>query len=131
MPTIIVCAAIVHRNGRFLVTRRPQGVHLEGYWEFPGGKCETDEPHSTCLRRELKEELDVDAVVGPEILTTSHTYPERTVELHFLRCDLMAEPSPQLGQDLMWASRDELTTLRFPPADAEVIRLLIDERRTA
>ena len=76
-------AAIIERNGRMLVTRRQQGVHLEGYWEFPGGKCDPGESLTGCLARELREELDVDARVGQEIFTTTHAYEDRHVELHF------------------------------------------------
>jgi 8-oxo-dGTP diphosphatase len=121
---IVVTAAVVERGGRFLITRRPVGVHLEGYWEFPGGKCDAGEALGVCLARELREELDVDARIGGEIFTTTHTYPERTVELHFFHCDLQGEPRPQLGQELRWVARGELAGLEFPPADAELIRML-------
>ena len=85
MTAIVVTAAVVERVGCFLVTRRPAGTHLEGYWEFPGGKCEPGETLEASLLRELREELAVDAVVGNEILATSHTYPERRVDLHFFQ----------------------------------------------
>jgi len=122
--TIVVSAAVIERGGRFLVTRRQQGVHLEGYWEFPGGKCEEAEPVACCLARELHEELAVDVTLRDEILSTTYTYGDRLIELHFVRCDLMGEPAPQLGQEMRWVSRQELSTLQFPPADEELIRLL-------
>ncbi len=121
---VVVTAAVVEIDGRFLVTRRQKGVHLEGFWEFPGGKCDRDESLEACLARELLEELDVASRVGEELFTTTHVYPERSVELHFFRCELMGEPSPQLGQDLRWARREELSALEFPPADAELIKIL-------
>ena len=124
MKTIVVTAAVVERDGRILVTRRQPGVHLEGHWEFPGGKCDPGEALDRCLSRELQEELGVGAVVGEEILATTHDYPDRRVELHFLRCRLTGEPAPQLGQEMRWVSRDELDALQFPPADEELIRLL-------
>ena len=127
MTTIVVTAAVIERDGRFLVTRRQKGVHLEGYWEFPGGKCDAGETLEACLARELREELDVDARVGGEVFTTTHAYPDRTVELHFFRCDLHGEPRPQLGQEMRWVPRGELATLAFPPADAELIRRLKSE----
>ena len=122
MTTIVVTAAVVERDDTFLVTRRQKGTHLEGYWEFPGGKCDAGESLAACLARELREELDVDARVGDEVFTTTHAYPERSVELHFFRCELYGEPRPQIGQEMRWVRRDELTTLEFPPADAELIR---------
>jgi len=124
VTTIVVTAAVIERDGRLLVTRRQQGVHLEGCWEFPGGKCDPGEPLVACLLRELREELDVDARVGDEVFTVTHAYPERRVELHFFACELMGEPRPQQGQAMQWVRREDLTTLEFPPADAELIERL-------
>jgi mutator protein MutT len=122
--TLIVTAAVIERDGALLVTRRQAGVHLEGYWEFPGGKCDAAETLEACLARELREELDVDARIGEEMFTTDHTYPERRVELHFFRCELLGEPRPQLGQEMQWVRREQLHALQFPPADEELIRRL-------
>jgi 8-oxo-dGTP diphosphatase len=124
MTIVVVAAAVVERNGRILVTKRPAGVHLEGHWEFPGGKCAPGETLEQCLVRELREELDVDAAVGAELLSTSHDYGERRIELHFFNCSLPGEPRPQLGQEMQWVERSQLGTLQFPPADAELITLL-------
>jgi mutator protein MutT len=124
--TIVVTAAVIERDGRFLVTRRQRGVHLEGYWEFPGGKCDPGETLIACLARELHEELAVEATIGAEILATTHAYPERTVELHFFRCEVHAEPAPQIGQEMRWIRRDDLRRLAFPPADSELIDLLTE-----
>jgi mutator protein MutT len=123
---IVVCAGVIERDGRFLITRRQQGVHLEGLWEFPGGKCEPGETLSGCLARELREELGVAVAVGDEVFTTVHAYAERPVELHFLRCELIGEPAPQLGQQMQWAARADLSRLTFPPADVELIELLVE-----
>jgi 8-oxo-dGTP diphosphatase len=128
-PRIIVGAAVIEQAGRFLVTRRQRGVHLEGFWEFPGGKCEAGESLDDCVRRELREELGTDGVLGAELLNVSHDYPERTVELHFIACRLVDTPKPLLGQDMRWVARADLRSLEFPPADAELIALL--ERQTS
>jgi mutator protein MutT len=121
---IVVLAAVIERGGRFLVTRRLEQTHLAGYWEFPGGKCEPGESHEACLRRELAEELGVEADIGGEILSTEHAYPERTVRLHFRRCRIAGEPQARLGQQMQWATRDTLRTLTFPEADRELIARL-------
>ncbi len=121
---IVVLAAVIERGGRFLVTRRPANTHLAGYWEFPGGMCEPGQTHDACLDRELREELGVGARVGNEILSTEHTYPERTVRLHFRRCEIDDDPRPLVGQEMRWVSRDELRSLQFPEADVELIALL-------
>ena len=122
--TLIVTAAVIERDGAFLVTRRQKGVHLEGFWEFPGGKCDAGETLAACLARELREELDVDAQIGAEIHTVTHTYPERSVELHFFRCELSGDPRPLLDQEMRWVRREDLASLEFPPADVELIRIL-------
>jgi 8-oxo-dGTP diphosphatase len=127
-PRLIVGAAVVEREGCYLVTRRQKGVHLEGYWEFPGGKCEDGESLEECLRRELIEELGIDADVRHEMLAVTHEYPERSIELHFVACRLLGDPHPQLGQEMRWAPRAELAMLRFPPADDELIALLLQQR---
>lgn len=124
MPVLTVIAAVVERDGRFLVTRRPSGVHLEGYWEFPGGKCEPGEAHAACLARELDEELGVGCRAGRLILSVTHPYDDRTIELYFYACEIDGIPNPLLGQELKWAGREELSTLTFPPADEQLIKLL-------
>jgi 8-oxo-dGTP diphosphatase len=125
LERIVVIAGVAEDDdGRLLVTRRLEGTHLAGFWEFPGGKCEPDEPHDACLRRELLEELGVDAEVGSEVLATEHAYADRVIALHFRRCRLKGEPIPQLGQELKWVTRAELRTLTLPPADDELVGLL-------
>jgi 8-oxo-dGTP diphosphatase len=121
---IVVLAAIVERKGLFLVSKRVEGTHLAGFWEFPGGKCEPGETHEACLARELLEELGVDAVVGPEVLVTEHAYADRVVRLHFRSCEITGEPSAMLGQQVRWVGRQELAQLPFPPADRELIARL-------
>ena len=117
-------AAVIERGGSFLVARRQAGVHLEGYWEFPGGKRHAGEADADAMRRELSEELAVEVEVGPEVLSTSHEYDDRVVELHFYRCTMAGTPTPMLSQVLQWVPRAELDGLTFPPADAQLIALL-------
>jgi mutator protein MutT len=120
----IVVAAVIENTSRFLVTRRQPGVHLAGMWEFPGGKIDTDETHEQALRRELLEELGVEAEVGARIHQTEYAYPDRTIELHFYKCDLKGAPRPVLGQEMRWVPLAELRLLGFPPADTELIEML-------
>ena len=124
MNTIVVTAAVVERDGAFLVTRRLEGTHLAGAWEFPGGKCELGEPLEACLWREIREELGARCSVGPEIFTITHEYSDRRVELHFFSCTLLDDPTPLLGQEMRWVLRSQLTAFQFPPADDELIRKL-------
>lgn len=121
---IVVLAAVIERNGNFLVTRRLKDTHLSGYWEFPGGKCEPGESHEACLARELEEELGVSSDVGGELLVTEHAYPSRSVRLHFRRCAIDGDPRPLLGQEMRWITREEMRSLEFPEADRDLIDLL-------
>ena len=128
-PTIVVVAAVVEEDDAFLVTRRPDGVHLAGLWEFPGGKIDRSESHADALRREMREELATDVDVHELVFETTHAYPDRTVALFFYRCALRQRPQPLLGQEMRWVRRSELSSLGFPPADEELIRLLLERRR--
>jgi mutator protein MutT len=126
-PPTVVTAAVVERDGLLLVTQRLEGTHLAGHWEFPGGKCVPGEDVRACLAREMLEELGVAAAVGEEIHRTLYAYGERRLELVFLRCGIGGEPQPLLGQQIRWVTRRELGTLQFPPADAELIEILVEE----
>jgi mutator protein MutT len=120
-----VAAAVIEHDDRYLVTRRKAGTHLAGLWEFPGGKCESDESLEQCLTRELREELCIE--IGAPILwqIVTHAYPDKTVRLHFFRCAIAQGEPVSLGCDeVRWVTAPELTTLEFPPADREVIRRL-------
>jgi mutator protein MutT len=94
-------------------------------WEFPGGKIGPAESHAHALRREMREELGTDVDVHDLVFHTTHAYPDRTVALFFYSCVLQQTPRPRLGQEMRWVKRSELATLGFPPADEELIRLLV------
>lgn len=123
---MIVVAAVIEEDNRFLLTRRQPGVHLAGLWEFPGGKIDPAETHAAALNREIKEELDAGVVVGDLVLQTTHEYPDRNVVLYFYRCALVGTPRPLLGQEMRWVPRAELAALGFPPADETLITLLLE-----
>jgi mutator protein MutT len=122
--TIVVAAAIIERAGRWLMARRLKGTHLEGLWEFPGGKVDPGETLEACLMRELAEELGVESRVGGLRWSTTHDYPAKRVELHFYDCTIGGEPRPLLGQELRWVSASELAALPLPEADAGLVALL-------
>jgi 8-oxo-dGTP diphosphatase len=121
-----VVAAIVRRNGKILITRRLDHVHLGGLWEFPGGKVEAEESLEGALLREIREELGIKIDVGPEIFTIEHDYPTKSVRLHFFNCSVIqGEPRPLDVSDLRWVTPSQLADFEFPLADAELIQKLI------
>jgi 8-oxo-dGTP diphosphatase len=128
MTPIVVVAAIIERDGCFLVTLRPDGTHLAGHWEFPGGKVHESETHVEALRREVFEELDCVVEVGELAHSVTHAYPEKTVQLFFYRCGLKGEPKPIIGQQMQWVAKSELSRLPFPEADRDLIKLLCGVR---
>lgn len=121
---VVVVAAVIEQDGAFLLTRRPAGTHLEGHWEFPGGKVHPAETHAEALRRELHEELDIVATVGALVHEVTHAYPEQVVALYFYQCRFEGEPKPMIGQALRWVPRHELAELPFPDADRDLIAQL-------
>jgi 8-oxo-dGTP diphosphatase len=134
-PVIRVVAAVIERGGCFLVTRRLAGTHLEGHWEFPGGKCNAGEGLEECLTREIREELGQAIDVGPEILVTVHQYADRAVELHFFEGTLAGPARAVLGQEMRWVTREDLGSLALPPADRDLVERITrgsegDQKRT-
>lgn len=125
MYVIEVAAGIIYREGRYLIARRKPGVHLGGYWEFPGGKREEGESLEECLHRELFEELSIRVDVPIPYRVIRHAYPERTVELHFFRCAIeQGEAAPVDCEEIKWVLPEELAQFEFPPADRVIIDAL-------
>ncbi len=122
---IQVAAALILHEGRYLITRRKAGVHLEGLWEFPGGKREQGESLVECLRREVREELGIE-VTGPVLFQIiRHDYPEKAVELHFFRCSIQdGQPRPLGCDDLRWVTPEELPRFPLPLADRPLVQAL-------
>lgn len=127
-PRIRVAAALIERHGQYLITRRNKGVHLEGLWEFPGGKCEADESLEDCLRRELIEELGIEIAQPRFFMTHHHEYPEKTVELNFFSCTIhKGTPNPIGCSEFTWVKVEDFCNFEFPPADVPVLSRLLEK----
>jgi 8-oxo-dGTP diphosphatase len=121
----VVAAAIFDGTGRVLIAQRPQGKHMAGWWEFPGGKVADGESDAAALERELREELGVEARVLREITTMSHEYPDRLVNLVLWHALLVSgEPRGLDGQQLKWVHCQSLGNERLLPADLPLIPAL-------
>lgn len=127
-PIVTVAAAIIRRDGRFLLTERPEGVHLGGRWEFPGGKVEPGESLESALVREVAEELGITVEAGRLYMETTHRYPEREVHLHFFECRIATgTPETHSATALGWFRPEELSRLNLPEANAELVKRLQTE----
>jgi 8-oxo-dGTP diphosphatase len=126
MKTVVVSAAILIEQGRVLLSQRRSGTHLAGAWEFPGGKVEAGEDPRDALRRELREELGVEARVGEVVDVTFHPYPEADKAVLLLFFEASRDPgSPEPRAidvaAVRWAGAHELDPAQFPPADVAVL----------
>ena len=105
-----------------LLARRLKGTHLEGFWEFPGGKVEPEETVKTALGRELCEELGITVDKTSPLLTVSHDYGEKQVLLDVHRVETWSgEPFGAEGQPIAWVDAQSLGDFQVPDANAEIM----------
>lgn len=122
MKPIVAVAAVIEKEGRFLITKRLATSHLGHCWEFPGGKIEPGETVDECAIRECQEEIGV--LVKPLRYLRNHTYeyPGKSVFLHFVLCSLVSgEPRAIECADWCWIEAHQFVDFEFPPADQAVI----------
>jgi len=121
----VVAAALFDEGGRVLIAQRPEGKHMAGWWEFPGGKVAEGESDGAALVRELREELGIEAHAHGEITSMSHEYPDRIVDLVLWHVSLSrGEPRGLDGQHLKWVDCQSLGSERLLPADLPLIPAL-------
>lgn len=126
-PTIRVVAAVIEREGRYLITQRRPTAVLPMMWEFPGGKVEAGETDAAALRREVRHRLDVDIEVGQLISFVSHPYEKYVVDLHLYECKLSSnDPSALNVHAFQWASSAEFDQYPFTPADEASMNKLLN-----
>jgi 8-oxo-dGTP diphosphatase len=120
---ITVTAGILTDGERVLICQRRAGSRFPLKWEFPGGKVEDGESPQACLQRELREELAIEAEVGPEIYRTEYRYPDGfAVRLLFFRVlRFTGMPTNRAFERIEWARGVDLTGLDFLEADRELV----------
>lgn len=118
-----VTAAIILRGDEFLICQRRADQYLPLKWEFAGGKIEEGEESAAGLRRELREELDLDADIGPEVCRFSYQYPGRDPILlvFFKVTEFRGEPHNRVFAQIRWVPRRELPKFDFLPADNDLV----------
>jgi len=126
LTAVEVVAGILPVGGRFLLTQRPEGTHLAGRWEFPGGKRQPGESRQAALVREWREELDLAVCPVRYLGRFPHTYPDRgAVVLHaFAAVAVAGTPRPLAAAAIGWFRPDELLALAWPEADLPLVRAL-------
>ena len=123
--TIRVVAAVVERNGRYLITQRRPNAVLPMLWEFPGGKVEQGETDSEALRRELLERLGVASEVGEWISDTVWDYEHYRVELTLYECSASGDLECLAVHAYRWVTSDEFDQYEFTPADEASMNKLL------
>src|SRR5215467_16032048 len=121
-----VVAALIVKGGKILVCQRTKHQTMPLKWEFPGGKIEEGEQPRDALRRELEEELGIEATVGNEVARIQHEYPSGgTIELRFFEVhNYLGEIENRIFREVRWVEREELTQLDFLEADLGLVRNL-------
>ncbi len=127
--TITVVAAEIERDGRFLITqRRPEAI-LPLLWEFPSGKVEPGESNEEALAREIEERLGAQVEVGKPSMFIKHEYADYALDFCVYRCELVGDVlEKRRVNDFRWVAPAEMEGYEFPPADAQTIRKLLENR---
>jgi 8-oxo-dGTP diphosphatase len=123
-----VTAAIIGRDGKVLIARRPITDNLANKWEFPGGKVEDGETPEACLARELKEELGIEVHIGAFLGESLYHYEQGSIRLlAYQTCWTDGRLEPTVHAEIRWASLPELDLYEFAPADVPFVKKLLND----
>jgi 8-oxo-dGTP diphosphatase len=130
-PPLPVTCGIIERDGRVLCTRRSETMSLPLKWEFPGGKIHEGELPEECLRRELFEELGLEAAVGRPLCPVTHAYPNLSITLYPFLCRIAPDATVTLHEHdrAVWLEPGELPSLDWAEADVGVVEAYLQDLR--
>ncbi len=124
--TIRVVAAVIEREGRYLITQRRPAAVLPLLWEFPGGKVEASETDAAALKREVRHRLGVEIEAGQLISFVSHPYERYVVDLYLYECRITSgELAPLAVHAFKWVTSAEFDQYPFTPADEASMNKLL------
>jgi 8-oxo-dGTP diphosphatase len=124
----LVTAAIIQDGEKYFITRRGPAEKLAGFWEFPGGKVEENETLQDCLKRELKEELGIDANVGAELTSSDYIYEHGSIRLAALTATIVnGRPTLTVHDKYDWLRPAEILKLKLAPADIPIAEFLLNK----
>ena len=130
MKTIEVVAAVIRKDDKIFATQRGYG-EWKDWWEFPGGKMEPGETQEEALKREIREELSTDISVDEFLCTVEYDYPKFHLVMHCYMCSLLTDLLHLNEHEAAkWLGREELPSVKWLPADVEVIERLLLKLRS-
>jgi len=127
MSVVHVAVGVVfNSSGEICIAKRPQGKHLSGYWEFPGGKIESGESVFTALKRELEEEISISILHSQALTKIEFDYPDKQVllDVHLVR-EFDGAATGREQQEVKWVSKKNLHEHRFPDANKPIIDAIL------
>ena len=126
-PRIRVVAAMIEKDGKYLITQRRPTATLPLLWEFPGGRVEEGESDEAALARELKEEMEIELAVGDRVIHVQHSYPHYDIDFRVYRCRLLKdEINHKKVHDHRWVTPQEMDKYELPAADEKTVARLLD-----
>lgn len=127
MKIIEVAVGVIKRDNKIYISKRADDLHQGGKWEFPGGKCETDETIEQALARELSEEIGIQVTKQSHLMLIEHDYGDKKVRLNVCLVEnFEGAASHQEGQQSRWVDINDLNNFTFPDANKLIINKLID-----
>ena len=125
MDLIEVVCGLIFQEDKVFICRRKAGKHLEGYWEFPGGKLNEGEVKEQALIRELQEELAMKVHIGAYLGYNDHSYSNKRIRLHAIKCELISYEGLLIDHDSAeWTKPDNLKNFKLAPADIPLVKYL-------
>ena len=126
----VVAAIIENNDGDILIAKRNSKKSQGGLWEFPGGKIEKNESADDAIKREIKEELDIDIEINKWLIEKRHEYPEKTINLILCSAKWIGgELDLSEHEDSKWIKKEDIFNFQFADADKEIINEIFETKK--